>query len=420
MKSTFKILFYIRKDKINSLGKAPIHVRLTIDGQSCQFSTKSEITANIWDAKNYKAIGRTEEAETINCYLEHVKRHLLNKYQELTKYGEVITPNKVRDTFMGRDVKETTLLTTVAKFNDRHERLIGIEISQSWFNKYDLTYRRLEEFLKVKCKRKDIPLYLIDNDFVIDFHTFLKVDYSLSINSSEKLVRIFKRVMTKAFKDGIIPRDPFASYKIKKVKTDRGYLTEEEFFKIRDVHITNPRLEKIRDIFVFACYTGLDFSTLFSLTENNLIQKGDSFFIIAKRQKTGVESEIKMLSGAMEILKKYEHKRNSNYLLPVISNAKYNLYLKELAKLCGIEKRVTSHLARHTFATTITYANGVSIGAIQKMLGHTKISTTQIYSRMLDSTVEKEMTELEKVLNEKSTNKTRIYTKEAVNSANTF
>ena len=172
-------------------------------------------------------------------------------------------------------------------------------------------------------------------------------------------MRIFKRITTMCFKDGKMSRDPFCNYKLKKVKKDRGYLTKAELERIIDFEPDNKRLEKVRDIFVFCCFTGFDYSTTATLTDKNIA--------------------IKLLDIPLSILRKYELKRDGNYLLPVMSNAKYNLYLKEIAELCGIQKNVTSHLARHTFATTVTYANGVSIESISKMLGHTKISTTQIY-----------------------------------------
>ena len=213
-------------------------------------------------------------------------------------------------------------------------------------------------------------------------------------------MRIFKRITTMCFKDGKMSRDPFCNYKLKKVKKDRGYLTKAELERIIDFEPDNKRLEKVRDIFVFCCFTGFDYSTTATLTDKNIAQddEGD-IWIETHRVKTGTPSKIKLLDIPLSILRKYELKRDGNYLLPVMSNAKYNLYLKEIAELCGIQKNVTSHLARHTFATTVTYANGVSIESISKMLGHTKISTTQIYARIVDKTISDEMDKLARTLN---------------------
>ena len=239
----------------------------------------------------------------------------------------------------------------------------------------------------------------IDHNFVCDFHTFLKVDKKLSINSSEKLTRIFKRITTFAFKTNLTEKDPFALYTIKKVKTNRGFLTEEEFSKFYNFQTLNNRLQRVRDIFVFTCLTGMDYSTLSALKEENIIQKRTGTFIVTPRVKTREVAHIKLLPQALELLNKFRASKKGSQLIPMISNDKYNAYLKELAARLGITKRVTSHAARHTFATTIAYANGVSIGSIQKMLGHAKRSTTEIYAEKLDKTVEKEMDQLTKVLN---------------------
>ena len=291
-------------------------------------------------------------------------------------------------------------MTVFQEFNDRQEKLIGIDITQSTFNKYDLTYRRLKEFLKVKMQKNDILLYQLDRNFVIDFETYLKTEYKLDTNSSEKLMRIFKRITTMCFKNGQMPRDPFCDHKLKKVKKDRGYLTKAELEKIIDFEPDNKRLEKVRDIFLFCCFTGFDYSTTAALTDKNIVVDDDGCkWIETHRVKTNTPSKVKLLDIPLSIIDKYELKRDANFLLPVMSNAKYNLYLKEIAELCGIEKNVTSHLARHTFATTVTYANGVSIESISKMLGHTKISTTQIYARIVDKTISDEMGKLAQTLN---------------------
>ena len=316
-------------------------------------------------------------------------------YHSLSEANEVVTALMVRDAFLGTNIKSNTLLTVFEEFNDRQEKLIGIDIAQSTFNKYDLTYRRLKEFLKVKMRKNDILLCQVDRNFVMDFETWLKTEYKLDTNSSEKLMRIFKRITTMCFKNGQMPRDPFCDHKLKKVKKDRGYLTRTELEKIIDFKPDSKRLEKVRDIFLFCCFTGYDYSTTAALTDKELVMDDDGHeWIDTHRIKTGTPSKVKLLDIPLTILKKYELKRDGNYLLPVMSNAKYNLYLKEIAAACGIEKRVTSHLARHTFATTVTYANGVSIESISKMLGHTKISTTQIYARIVDKTINDEMDKL--------------------------
>ena len=197
-------------------------------------------------------------------------------------------------------------------------------------------------------------------------------------------MRIFKRITTMCFRNGMIKRDPFCDVRLKKEKKDRGYLTRHELKLFLNYQPENRRLERVKDRFIFCCFTGFDFSTSSSLTPKNIVQADDgSMWIETHRVKTGVASKVKLLDiPPLSILRKYEKERVGGYLLPIISNAKYNDYLKEIAGILGIQKRVTSHMARHTFATTVTYANGVSIESISKMLVHTKLATTQIYARI--------------------------------------
>ena len=395
MKSTFRILFLARWELKKENGKVPLCARITIDGEKVKFSFKSEVIAKIWDPKSGRATGQTKEALQLNRYLDSIKGQMITHYHSLSEANEIVTALMVRDAFLGTNIKNNTLLTVFEEFNDRQEKLIGIDLAQSTFNKYDLTYRRLKEFLKVKMRKNDILLCQVDRNFVMDFEAYLKIEYKLDTNSSEKLMRIFKRITTMCFKNGQMPKDPFCDHKLKKVKKDRGYLTKSKLEKIIDFKPDNKRLEKVRDIFLFCCFTGFDYSTTAALTEKNIVMddEGD-LWIETHRIKTGTPLKVKLLNIPLSILKNYELKRDGNFLLPVMSNAKYNLYLKEMAELCGIEKRITSHLARHTFATTVTYANGVSIESISKMLGHTKISTTQIYARIVDKTINDEMDKL--------------------------
>lgn len=385
MKSTFRILFYARWEKKKENGKVPLQARITLDGQKVKFSLKAEVSPDIWEPKAGRATGQTKEAIQLNRYLDSIRGQIISSYHRLSESNEVVTAVMIKDAFLGLDVKTNTLLTVFEEFNDRQEKLIGIDIAQSTFNKYDLTYRRLKEFLKVKMRKSDILLCQMDRNFVMDFEAYLKIEYKLDTNSSEKLMRIFKRITTMCFKNGQMPKDPFCEHKLKKVKKDRGYLTKVELEKIIDFKPDCKRLEKVRDIFLFCCFTGFDYSTTAALTEKNIIPDDDgSLWIETHRIKTGTASKVKLLDIPLSTLKKYENKRDGDFLLPVMSNAKYNLYLKEIATACGIEKRVTSHCARHTMATTICLANGVPIESVAKVLGHSNVRTTQLYTKITD------------------------------------
>ena len=292
MRSTFRILFFARWEKKKENRKVPLLARITLDGEKVKFSLKTDISPDIWEPKAGKAIGHSKEAIQLNMYLDSIKGRLISHYHRLVEANEVVTAAMIKDAFLGYDIRTNTLLGIFEEFNDRQEKLIGIDIAQSTFNKYDLTYRRLQEFLKVKKRKNDILLSQVDRNFVMDFETYLKTEYKLDTNSSEKLMRIFKRITTMCFKDGKISRDPFCNYKLKKVKKDRGYLTKAELERIIDFEPDNKRLEKVRDIFVFCCFTGFDYSTTAALTDKNIAQddEGD-IWIETHRVKTGTPSK---------------------------------------------------------------------------------------------------------------------------------
>lgn len=352
MKSTFRILFHARREARRNDGIVPIYVRITIDGEQTKFSLKTSISERIWDASTSRAKGQSREALQLNRYLDSVHTRLNAIYYELCGRNDVVTAQMVKDEFLGTAARNNTLLTVFREFNDRQESLIGIDIAQSTFNKFDLTYRRLEEFLRVRRHRQDIPVAMLDRAFVLDFEAWLKIEYKLETNSAEKIMRIFKRITTMCFRSGLMSQDPFCDVRLKKVKKDRGYLTKLELERILAYKPDSQRMDKVRDVFVFCCFTGFDYSTTASLTTRNLVMADDgSLWVETHRVKTGTPSKVKLLDIPLSILRKYEPVRNADFLLPVMSNAKYNLYLKELAEACGIEKRVTSHLRKHTLLT---------------------------------------------------------------------
>ena len=275
MKSTFRILFYGRANAANQDGTMPLTARVSINGEHVAFSIKMRVPVAIWDGKSSRAKGRSPEAIRINRYLDSISTRLTSLFHNLTEAGEIVTPQILRDEFLGVGAKNTTLLTIFDEFNERQESLIGKDITQSTFNKFDLTARRLEEFLRTKRHRDDIHIRQVDRNFVLDFEAFLKVEHGLSLNSSEKLMRIFKRITTMCFRNGMMARDPFCDVRLKKEKKDRGYLTRQELELFLNYKPENKRLERVKDRFVFCCFTGFDFSTSSSLTPKNIVQADD-------------------------------------------------------------------------------------------------------------------------------------------------
>lgn len=391
-KSTFKILFYIRKNQVTKEGKSSIMVRLTVNGETSQFSSKLEIEPDLWDVSKQKMAGNTVKARHFNSTLEDIRVSLINHYREIELHESYVTAEKVRNAFLGITTRQQTLLSTFADFNDDVKKLVGISKSQATYEKYDRCYRRLEEFMQVKYRIKDIALKEITHKFITDFENYLRVESKCNENTAAKFMQTFRMIIILAKNNGWIYSDPFANYKIRIKRVDRGYLTEQEIQTMLKKKFVSKRLEQVRDIFIFSCLTGLAYIDLKNLTKEDIQTAFDGKpWIMTSRQKTDTPVRVPLLKIPQAILKKYEGKLPNGQLLPVLSNQKLNSYLKEIADLCGITKNVTFHLARHTFATTMTLAKGVPIETVSKMLGHTNIQTTQIYARITNDKISRDM-----------------------------
>ena len=277
------------------------------------------------------------------------------------------------------------------KHNEDVAKLVGINKSKATYQKYEVARKRLSNFVKEKYHLNDIALKEINHLFLMDFEFYLLTSCGCNPNTTAKFMQFFKRIIIIAKNNGWIKADPFANYKIRLKKVDRGYLSQEEVTAIAMKKFSTKRLEQVRDIFIFSCFCGLAYIDVKNLRKENIRTSFDgNLWIIGKREKTDVSFSIPLLDIPRKILEKYEGKLPDNKILPVLSNQKMNAYLKEIGTLCGINKDLTFHLARHTFAT-LTLSKGVSIESVSKMLGHTNIRTTQIYARITDSKISDDM-----------------------------
>ncbi|MBP1640676.1 MAG: integrase family protein [Bacteroidetes bacterium] len=400
-KSTFKILFYVRKNQLNKEGKANIMIRVSVNGEVSQFSSKLDIEPKFWDVKLCKATGNSMQARRLNNLLEDIRTSLRNHYREIEVHEAYVTAEKIRNAFLGYDVKLHTLLELFKSHNEDARKLIGISKTEATLAKYDRTCRRLEEFMSAKYKISDIALKEINHKFITDFEAYLHGVSKCSDNTSAKFIQIFRMIIIVAKNNGLIFKDPFANYKIRFKRVDRGYLTDQEMQIIVEKKFVSKRLEQVRDIFIFSCFTGLAYIDVKNLTINNICMSFDGKpWIMTHRQKTDTPVNVPLLNIPLSILKKYEGKLSNGQLLPVLSNQKLNSYLKEIGDLCGINKNITFHMARHTFATTTTLSKGVPIETVSKMLGHTNIQTTQIYARITNEKISKDMQLLSGKLND--------------------
>lgn len=395
MKSTYRVLFYIRKTRPNKDGLVTIAIRITIDGESIEFNPKLFVNPAIWNPIG-RAEGRTKEAKAINDAIDKIRTDLKTLYEELYDKNGYVTPEKLRDAYLGVDVQKYTLLSMYDQLVEQKRCLVDKTIRNTTLSKYTTTRRRIEDFLLHQYNKKDIPLREINYQFISDYEVYLKSVCNCGHNSSVKHLRYLKKVLTNALKNRYISSDPFEEYKLGYKPVNKEYLLESEIKKLMTKKFTAKRLEEVRDVFLFQCMTGIAYVDVVNLTKNNVIE--DSFgqkWIRLNRQKSSVQANIPLLEIPLAILKKYKNLPNGK-LLPIYSNQKMNEYLKEIAALCSINKRLTTHCGRHTFGT-IMLTKGVSIESVSKMLGHTNITTTQIYAKVLNQKI---ISEVNKVRSE--------------------
>lgn len=405
MKYDLNVLFVLRKAQSDKKGFAPIYLRITVNGERSELSVNRKIAPNKWDARLQRAVGRSESARALNDYLDSVEVKVKKNFNVLLENQEEITATVLRDMQTGKYVRNYSLVSVFEINNQLIEQEKGSKYSPRTIQQYKTTLNRLREFLESEYGRKDMLLSKLDLTFIRRFDIFLKTRYGIKHNTIMKYLKELKRVIHFAMEMGYIDRDPFMRYKTAFNQNTRDFLTADELERIEMYEFKIKRLEQVKDVFLFVCYTGISYSDLDALTRENLSKGIDGkIWIVYERRKTGVQARIPLLPMAQALIDKYEDDpvcNADNKILPVKSNQKLNAYLTEIADLCDIKKNITMHVGRHTFATTVTLTNGVPIETVSKMLGHTSLKTTQIYSKVIDTKVAKEMDNLSSVLEEK-------------------
>ena len=337
----------------------------------------------------------------LNHYLETIKAKFYRIHRELEIDGKIVTANAVRDRYYGKDESSKTLVDVYHEHNKKCRALIGIDFMESTVDKFDTSLSRLQEYMKYSCGRNDMLLSEINGQFITGFDFYLKTVRKCKQNSSLKHLKNLKKVVRIALANDWIRKDPFFGIQFKHEETNIEFLSHEELEALIQKEFTIKRLEYVRDIFVFCCFTGLAFVDAQQLTHNHLIKDNSGAMWIRKsRQKTGNMCNIPVLSVAQKMIEKYQNypdRHRKGVLLPVISNQKMNAYLKEIADLCGISKKLTTHVARYTCATVVMLANQVSMENVAKILGHSNTKMTQHYAKVLDSSIMRDMANVEQV-----------------------
>lgn len=394
VRSSFSILFFIRESKARKNGNVPIEVMITVNGERNSFSTGKQIAIEKWDKTKQQVKGKDQETQNLNNYLKAIKAKLYQKEAELLERGFIITAQILYDAYFDKveSLKERSLFEVFEEHNQEQEKLVGNGVSKAthWVSVY--TIRLLREFVQQKYKREDLYLRELNLNFIQSFHSFLRIDKGMAQNSSTKHLKLLKKIINLSVANSYMAFNPFSTYKVEREPVDIDFLNEEELRKIINFDTPLPRLERAKDMFLFGCFTGLSYIDIKTLTPEHFEKDNTGRIWIKKRRvKTGVLSRIPLLPIAKLILDKY---KGGEKLLPIQDPADINKYLKDIAILCGINKRICFHTSRHTFASTVTLANNISLEVVSKMLGHTNTRMTAHYAKLIDKCIGEQMDKL--------------------------
>jgi len=395
MKNSLSILFYLRKSKVPENEKAPIYIRITVNGSRVDLATHQFIESDRWDSQHGCIKGTKEDARTINTSLDNKRSHVLKIFTQLETTDKTITAEIIRNHFLGKMINRHSLVEVFKLYNKQLAAKVGQGYAKGTLTKYTATCNKVEGFIQFQFKRSDVFLDELDYQFITNYDLYLRSELSNVQNTVSKSISFLKKIIHYSIYNGWLDKDPFTSFRCPYKDPERDFLTEDELERMQNKEIGITRLSIVRDMYVFSCFTGLPFSDIEKLTPGYIsIGIDGGKWIVYNRTKTGNRAPIPLLPIPLGIIEKYKNYQvnvSKGRLLPVYSNQKINAYLKELADICEINKELTFHTARHTFATTITLTNGVPIETVSKMLGHTSIKTTQIYSKVVDRKVSDDM-----------------------------
>jgi site-specific recombinase XerD len=395
MKTKVSILFYAKKAKAATNGLVPIYTRITIGGKRIELSTNRFVETSKWSTEAGKMKGASEEARSINNHLELLKNQIRDAEMELVYRKLPVTTETLKSKLLGLDERVRMLVPIFQDHNNRIKELVGKEYAQGTLERYKTSLSHTIDFLKWKYNSSDIDINRIDHSFITDYEFYLRSVRNCANNTAVKYIKNFHKVVKICLDNDWITKNPFSNYKVKLNEVEREFLSELEIQSLINKDFSIERLSLVRDIFVFSCFTGLAYVDVKNLTLNNINFGIDGEkWIFTHRQKIETASKIPLLPIPEMLIEKYKNHPqclNENKLMPILTNQRMNSYLKEIATVCGINKELTFHIARHTFATTVTLSNGVPIESVSKMLGHKNIQTTQHYAKVLDRKVSDDM-----------------------------
>ncbi len=395
MNTKLSVLFFVKRTKTNVDGLLPIFIRVTVNGSRIEFSTKRVTTSEKWSIEGNRMKGTSAESKATNSYLDTLKAKVYDYQQQLIREDEVVNAENMRNKIMGVEKRKHMIVGIFQNHNNEIRSLIGKGYAAATLVRYETSLKHTVDFMKWKYRISDIDIKKIDHEFITSYEFYLKSVCNCCQNTASKYIKNFGKIIRICLASGWLDKNPFINYKGKEVEVERAFLSMEEIETMFNKVLATDRLNLVKDIFLFSCFTGLAYADVKKLSRKNIGFGVDGErWIFINRTKTDTRSNIPILPIAAVILDKYEdHPQvvNQEKLLPILSNQKMNAYLKEIADVCGITKELTYHIARHTFATTVTLSNGVPIESVSNMLGHKNLKTTQHYAKILDLKVSIDM-----------------------------
>jgi len=404
--TTFSILIWINSSRAKN-NAAELYARITVNSKRVNISLKKKIDVNTWDKTKSRVKGNSQKSRMINQYIEQTKSSVFQTYQDLKAERKLLTAQLIKARFLGTDNEKQTIQGII----EYHNEYLAHKLHKDTFRSYKTSQRYILEFIKSKYKTSDVYLENLNYQFIIGFENFLR-NYvckkslrTIGNNTTIKHIKRLRKMINMAIALEWLNKDPFIKFKAKLEKREREFLTQVELESIENYESKINRLDLVKDLFLFSCYTGIAYVDIMELTSENILKGIDgNLWIETTRVKTNTAVRLPLLEVPETIISKYKtdiRAQSIDKLFPKISNQKLNSYLKEIADVCDIKKNLTFHMARHTFATTITLTNGVPIESVSKMLGHTKLTTTQIYAKVIESKVSDDMNQLRNILNTK-------------------
>lgn len=407
LEKSFGLLFYLKQSKNETKNKRYVYLRITVNGISKELSTKMSWEQSRWNQSSGRATGTKEEAKNLNSYLDSLSLKVYQAKRLLIEADKVVTAEALKNIITGQGQTKRMVLEAFSDHNRKMKSLEGTEFASGTVQRYQTSYDHTKAFILWKYNTDDLEFKDLNYEFVSDYAFWLKSVRKCNHNSSMKYLANFKKIVLECIKKAWIPSDPFIGFKTTRKEVVRVALTNTEIDSIITKRFDSERLEYVKDIFIFCCYTGLAYIDVKQLKRSQIVKGTDGEqWIVTKRQKTDSPTRLPLLPIAVEIMNKHKDHPKCNvgdYILPVLTNQKMNAYLKEVADICGIDKTLTFHIARHTFATTITLSNGVPIETVSKMLGHRSLKQTQHYAKILDMKISADMSDLKQRLSKRST-----------------